>query len=347
MLGKTPLHDRILVPLLIIGLVLPGTTMAADDEGQVDANTEALIQQGIALRRAGKDDAALSVFLEAEKRAPTSVRILLHATTAAEGCGKWVIAHNYLRKASAYRTDPYYQRYRNAIRTVEDTVAQHIGQFRTLGSPSGADVLLNGQPVGSLPMDEAVVVEVGSYELEVSKQGYFPLRRPINVSGGGGVSQESVELSSMNDVAESLGTRGGPTVEDVAGAPASDGQASWLRARWVTWTLAGSSLALLGTSGVLFAIREQKATQWNDDNTCLSRDMPLQTREATCSGLRQDATTAERLGIVAGALGIGLGGAALAHWIATSYRPTTGQERASNTPSCAVGPTSIACRGSF
>jgi len=348
MLTKISLRRWVLAPVLIVGLLLPGASRAADEEGQVDSATEDLIQQGISLRRAGKDEAALAVFLKAEKRAPTSVRILLHATTAAQGCGRWVMAHDYLRKASLYRTDPYYQRYRNAIRTVEDTVAQHVGQFRTLGTPSGAVVLLNGQRVGVLPMDEAVVVEVGSYVLEVSKPGYFPLRRPISVAGGGGLSQESVGLSAMDNVAESLGTHRESTAEHVAEAQtSSEGEAPPLRARWVTWALAGSGLALLATSGVLFVLREQKATKWNDDNACLSREMPSLTREALCGGLRQDATTAGRFGIVAGVLGIGLGGAALAHWLLTAPHAMTGREHASYTPSCGVGPTSIACHGTF
>jgi hypothetical protein len=340
----------VLLVMLVMAMGLPGRSMAGQDEGQVDPATEDLIQRGIALRRAAKDDAALAVFLEAEKRAPNSVRILLHATTAAQGCGKWVVAHSYLRRASLYRTDPYYQRYRNAIRTVEDTVEQHVGQFRTLGAPAGAEVLLNGQRVGVLPMDEAVVVEVGAYELEVSKPGYFPLRRPVTVSGGGGLSQESVELSSMDAVAGPLSSRGPLTVE----RNAEDAQiseragASPLRARWVTWALAGGSVALLGTSAVLFAVREQRATTWNDDSACLNRDMPLQTRESVCGGVRQDAVTAERLGIAAGALGIGLGGAAVAHWLFTSPpRPTIGTEHASYTPSCVVGPTRVSCQTAF
>jgi PEGA domain len=339
----------VLVPVLIVALLMPGASRAADEEGQVDSATEDLIQQGISLRRAGKDEAALAVFLKAEKRAPTSVRILLHVTTAAQGSGRWVMAHDYLRKASLYRTDPYYQRYRNAIRTVEDTVAQHVGQFRTVGTPPGAEVLLNGQRVGSLPMDEAVVVEVGSYVLEVSKPGYFPFRRPISVAGGGGLAQESVGLSAMGAAVESLGTRREPTIEQVPGVStsSSEDEASPLRARWVTWALAGSGLALLGTSGVLFAIREQKVAKWNDDNACLSAQMPLQTRESICGGVRRDATSAERFGLVAGVLGIGLGGAALAHWLITSPHPMTGREHASYTPSCGVGPASIACHGTF
>jgi len=348
--GPGPGPGLVLVMVFATMAGLPGRSMAGQDEGQVDSATEDLIQQGIALRRAAKDEAALAVFLKAEKRAPNSVRILLHATTAAQGCGKWVMAHSYLRRASLYRTDPYYQRYRSAIRTVEDTVEQHVGQFRTLGAPVGAEVLLNGQRVGVLPMDEAVVVEVGAYELEVSKPGYFPLRRPVTVAGGGGLSQESVELSSMDAVAGPMTSRGPLTIERERNAEVqiSDGAgASPLRARWVTWALAGGSLALLGTSAALFAVREQRATTWNDDSACLNRDMPLQTRESVCGGVRQDAVTAERLGIVAGALGIGLGGAAVAHWFFTSPRPMIGTEHASYTPSCVVGPTRVACQAAF
>jgi len=101
---------------ILLLLSVAGSAAAADrngdDDAQLDSATLDLIHEGVALRRAGKDEAALNVFLEAEKHAPNSVRVLLHVTAAGQATGKWLLAFQYLQKASTHSDDPYYQRYR-------------------------------------------------------------------------------------------------------------------------------------------------------------------------------------------------------------------------------------------
>src|SRR3954468_6702225 len=89
---------------ILLLLSVSGSAAAADrngdDDAQLDSATLDLIHEGVALRRAGKDEAALNVFLEAEKHAPNSVRVLLHVTAAGQATGKWLLAFQYLQKAS-------------------------------------------------------------------------------------------------------------------------------------------------------------------------------------------------------------------------------------------------------
>src|SRR5215216_8048811 len=91
---------RLLTALLLLSLtvVRVAPAQAANPADNEDA-IEAAIQDGIALRRAGNDEDALTRFLELERRSPSSVRVLLHVTAAAQATGRWLLAHAYLRKA--------------------------------------------------------------------------------------------------------------------------------------------------------------------------------------------------------------------------------------------------------
>jgi hypothetical protein len=328
--------------LLLLGA--PAMAQGAEEDGQVDPATQDLVQQGIQLRRSGKDEAALRAFLDAEARSPSSVRVLLHVTAAAQATGRWLLAHQYLQKAAQHRSDPYYQRHRVSVQAVEDAVAQRVGQLRVVGAPSGAEVLVNGEVVGTLPMDVPRPLEVGSYQLEVRKSGYFSVRRPFEIVGGAHLSQEAVELKPAAPARDAAGeARASGSAKPSSEAPAGRG-ASPLRARWITFALAGTGVALMATSGVAFAIREREASRWNDNERCLDGANPSLTRQQLCGDTRSDAKTAERVGIVTGVLGLGLGGAALAHWLATSER---GQERTGRLPACDIGLGSVACRGTF
>jgi PEGA domain len=318
---------------------------AADDDAQLDVATLDLIHEGVALRRSGKDEAALNVFLDAEKHAPNSVRVLLHVTAASQATGKWLLAHRYLEKASSHSDDPYYQRYRQSIRAMEDAVAEHIGQFRVQGSPPGAEVFLNGESLGTLPMASARPLEAGSYILEVKKAGFFTLHRPVTIAGGGGLSQEAVQLnpndlSGPDDSRHSSGSAAGHL------ASSADAERSPLRRRWVTWTLAGTSVALLATSGVALAIRQSEVSHWNDNGRCLNAARPSDTREEICGDVRSNARTAEAVSIVSGLLGVGFGAGAVAHWLATSEHPSASSQ-SGGLHTCSAGLGSIVCSGTF
>src|SRR4051794_36302622 len=102
-----PFTLRVVVPL-VLGLVWALPAQGASDASGDDPQLEAPVQQGIALRRAGNDEAALSLFLDLERSNPDSIRVLLHITAAAQATGRWMMAYNYLRKAATHKNEPYY-----------------------------------------------------------------------------------------------------------------------------------------------------------------------------------------------------------------------------------------------
>jgi hypothetical protein len=328
--------------LSMLATAMPSMAAAPND----DAAMEAAIQDGIALRRAGNDEGALSLFLDVERKNPGSVRVLLHVTAAAQATGRWLLAYDYLRRASAFKNDPYYLRNRVAVKAIEDAVARHVGQFRVVGQPAGAEVRLSGNLIGTLPFNEPVAVELGAYVLEVSKAGYYTLRRDVTLNVGGTLSQEVVALglNDQHDARPATRRALAPTL--VASSPARDRAPSWWQTRPVTWSLAGIAVASAATSGVALAIREGKIERWNDDARCIDRQNITRTREQICGDDRDAATTAGTVALTSGVVAVLFAGAAATHWLTTSPKPEREAQRQPH-GSCGVGWGSLVCSGTF
>ena len=330
------------------GVVLLGAVFAASPASAAeDAVVEALIQRGIQLRRNSADEDALAVFLEAEKQDPTSVRVLLHVVTAAQAAGKWLMADAYMRKVSALSDDPYYRRHADAIEVVRRSIAARIGSFHVQGGPDGASVRLDGQLVGTLPMVEPASVEAGAYLMEVHKPGFYRLRRNVTISGGV-LTREPVELNQAvvrGDVGAGSGSASG---SDAVGAEQNQ---SWWSSPAVGWTLIGLGVVSGAVSGVSFAVREDRATQWNNESECVLRDGG--TRLDACKPVKEDIDTAQTIGVVTGIAGVALLGAGITHLIATGGHDEADpaasppEEAGVKVQGCGAGFLSIACHGSF
>lgn len=309
----------------------PGVCLA-----QETSSLEALIQEGIRLRRDGDDEKALEVFRQAERVQPSSVRVLLHLATAAQAAGHWVEADTYIRRVFEYRDDPYYRRYQSDIAMVEQIIASRVGRFQVIGSPQGAEVRLNGRVVGHVPMEQPERLEAGNYQLEVVSDGHYALRRPQRIPAGV-LTREVVEL--------------GPARSASSGASSSDGGSradSWWSQPWVGWTLAGAGAASALTAGIAFSVREQQASEWNDDSRCVRPGAG--TREQQCGSDYGDARLAERIGISASIGALLFGGAAAAHFLMRPDDEAPERFEGASTSwnaSCTPGWLGVSCEGRF
>jgi hypothetical protein len=324
----------------LLGLSLALPAHAASDANGDDPQLEAPILQGIALRRAGNDEAALALFLDLERRNPDSIRVLLHITAAAQATGRWVMAHDYLRKASSHKDDPYYLRYRSAIKSIEDAIAQHVGQFRAVGTPVGAEVRINGEVVGNLPMVAPDPIEVGQYVLEVSKPGFYPLRRSISVGPGSGLTQVAVDLRVRTAASEALDAHGKAT--NASGNSHELERRPWWHARWVTWTLAGATVATTGVSVTALLYRNERAGRWNGAD-CLDG---TKTRQEVCGNVRDDVSLGQGIAIGSGIAAVVFGGATLTQAILSTERPPVAAASRRHL-TCSPGLGTLSCFGSF
>jgi hypothetical protein len=316
-----------------------------------DAVVEALIQRGIQLRRNSADEDALAVFLEAEKQDPTSVRVLLHVVTAAQAAGKWLMADAYMRKVSALSDDPYYRRHTDAIDVVRRSIAARVGSFQAQGGPEGASVRLDGQLVGTLPMEEPASIEAGAYLMEVHKPGFYRLRRNVTISGGV-LTREPVELNqavARGDLGAGAGADFGPDGGRLGADSGAD--RAWWASPALGWSLVGVGVASGVVSGIAFQMREDRAKTWNDDERCVP-DVATRTRLDECGNFKDDAETFQTVGIVTAVAGAALAGTGITLLLAGGGEAgpsgtSTSNEASIKVTGCDAGLMSIACHGSF
>jgi PEGA domain len=246
--------------LCVSFLFAPPAAAEADDQ-------ETLIKQGVELRRAGKDQAALEQFRRAYDVGPTP-RVLAQMGLAEQALGRWVDAEAHIGRALETPQDPWIAKYQATLESSRVTIGQHLGSLEVSGQPAGAEVRIDGQHTGTLPLSRTLRVPAGSIVLEISAPGYFPLTRSVNVVPGQ-LTRQSVGLqsnvASNADAANGRAPRDGqPNITFVDGAPAPAQTASGGRrkAGWISlWT--GAGLATVGAAGLIVGEIDARAFKNN------------------------------------------------------------------------------------
>jgi hypothetical protein len=300
----------------------PGTDVESS------SSLDRLIQRGIELRRSGKDSEALRVFEEAERVERHSIRLRVHLASTHQALGHWLEADVYLQGVLAEAADAYVTRHRATLERAADFVGRHIGSVEVTGEPAGAEVRLNGELLGTLPLPTTRTL-VGSYELQVTRSGYYEVRRPV-VVGPRGVVRESVNLASV--VETPARSPRAPAVREAdlgSGSP-----------RWLSWALTGASAGALLTTGVSLYLREQRASRWNS-NDCLEVG---RLRGDVCATELADGRNAERVAYVSGAATLLLGVGAIVSWTLDEPNAPAAASLAAN---CGMTLGGAVCSGSF
>lgn len=305
----------------------------ADTEAAQNPEVEALVQRGIELRRAGKDEEALGAFQEAEKLAPTVVRTRVHLAATHQALGHWLDADEYLRGVLSEPEDPYVERHRATLERALEYVDRHIGELEVSGAPAGATVRLNGRELGTLPLSRAVRVPVGTYELEVSREGYYEARRPVVLTSRG-VVREAVDLAPAPQ-APAASTAPNPartasTADSGAGSP-----------RWLSWTLTGLAVGAGATTTVALLLREKHASNWNS-NDCLQQGF---SRGDVCRDELDSGRTAERIAYVSGVATALFAAGAIVSWSLDGPEEATAS--AALETRCGLTFGGATCKGSF
>jgi tetratricopeptide (TPR) repeat protein len=185
------------VPLLIAALCSGGAQAQAPApvSAPAAAEADALILQGLKLREQGQDAQALELFERAQELAPTP-RALAQRALAEQALGDWVQADVHLREALAAGGDPWIAQHRVALDGALAVIGDHLGQLQINGGLDGAELRLDGQLVGRLPLLAPLRVVVGRPLLEVTLPGHYPVRREITIKAGS-LSTESIELAKV------------------------------------------------------------------------------------------------------------------------------------------------------
>lgn len=154
------------------------TLASAPTWAQTSLNAQ--ISRGVALRRQGRDAAALEVFQSAwrSSRAP---RALAQVALAEQALGRWVAAEAHLVEALAAGRDPWVRSRLPILQSALAEIRRHVGRLDVVGEPSGAEVVIDGAVVGRLPLSSMLRVPTGSLTFTVRSEGYFPVTRTVQV----------------------------------------------------------------------------------------------------------------------------------------------------------------------
>jgi hypothetical protein len=147
------------------------------------AEVEALISKGNELRRAGTPGPALPYFQKAYQlaRTPRTAGQLGLAELAA---GYPVDAEEHLAAALQTPDDPSIAKFRKMLTDALTTARSQIGELYIQGSPSGAEVIVDGRTIGVLPVSAPVKLAAHNVEVVVHSPGYEQHREMVPIVGG-------------------------------------------------------------------------------------------------------------------------------------------------------------------
>lgn len=291
--------------------MLPIALLAALAAPAPAAEAEAFIRRGIDLRRKGEDGAALEEFRRAYELAPTP-RAAAQMGLAAQAVERWLDAEAHLAEALRARSDPWIRRNRAVLEDSLRAVRGRIGRLVVGGSPAGADVFVNGENVGRLPLAEPARVLPGPVQVELRSPGYVSAATTVTVAAGQQAYAE-IRLERERPAPEVPLPASPPPPQVVilekpaAPPPPSLAPSPGLRAaRWVALGLTGVALAV-GAAGVV--THEQKIADFNGRCGLDEQGQPMNTKAGItpqgCGTLLDRADTGRKVA-VAGFVGAGL-----------------------------------------
>lgn len=215
---------------------------------QIGESPDALIDQGVAARRAGEDDRALALFTRAWQ-SDHSNRSRAQMALAEQALGMWRLADAHLREALDARGDGWIESHEPALRASLDQIGEHLGTVEIRCVIVGAEVRIDGEVMGRTPLTEPLRVAAGTSTIEVTASGFLPLTREVTVVAGQ-QARETFELHARS--ASSLVVQ--PAASANSGGSVVD--------EWWFWTILGVVVVGAGVGiGVGVATGSTSTTQ--------------------------------------------------------------------------------------
>jgi hypothetical protein len=182
---------------MVLGLVIGALAWSTSARAGNDKRADKLIQRGVELRKAGKDEQALEVFRSAYA-IEASPRVQGQIALAEQALGRWVEAESDMVSALEGPQDPWIEKNRAALRAALTVVRQHLASLDVVGSPAGARVKVDDRDIGVLPFDKPVRVTAGEIVVSVSAPGHTEISRKIK-TGPGDLVREVFTLHSVEE----------------------------------------------------------------------------------------------------------------------------------------------------
>jgi hypothetical protein len=250
-------RGRVRALALTLLLSLPATARAQD--------ADALIKQGVDLRRAHDDEGALEQFRRAYDLEPTP-RALAQMGLAEQALGRWVDGEAHLTRALEAADDPWIAKYRPTLVGSRVEIAKHLGSLTVTGGPDGAELRVDGRPAGTLPVRRTLRLPLGTLEIEARSGGRVLIARAVSIVAG---LSTRVDLSASGAPSPALSApAAAPRAAPAAGLSARNEDretttGSFPTRRQLAWISAGGALVVGGAGGVLLSLGNRSADEYN------------------------------------------------------------------------------------
>jgi hypothetical protein len=265
-------------------------------------------QEGVQLRREGRDAEALAVF-ERALAIDGSPRTRAQVALAEQALGFWVEAERDLVLALQSGEGPWFVQHQGTLRAALESVRAHLGTLQLEADAAGIEIRLNGAVAGATPLTAPLRVASGTVTVELRSAGFQTATRVIEVAPGT-IARESFHLAPAPSThLEATRAAAGSAPSPVVGQdPLSTGRAtSTPRSHEPTgaWGSLGASAAFLTAGVVAVLVRNSNAALYDDDGRCFYGGL---SRDQRCGSYRDAASTAQTLSFIAlGAAAVGLG----------------------------------------
>ncbi|HZL16336.1 MAG TPA: hypothetical protein VFG23_01195 [Polyangia bacterium] len=166
------------------------------------SSPDALLERGIELRAEGRPAEALDLFQQAEAQ-QSSARATAQEGLAEVSLHRWLDAEGHLEAALA-RHDSEWIETPATRKTLEKTLADvqvHLVKLRVQGT-EGADVVVEGKPVGRLPRPAPLYASPGTIKIHASAAGHASLdKEVVGTAGEEVVANLELDLLPLEAVA--------------------------------------------------------------------------------------------------------------------------------------------------
>jgi hypothetical protein len=321
---------RVMLRLVVVSVIL----CARNALGIAGEDPEALIRQGIELRKTGEDARAEGYFRRAYELAVTP-RTAAQLGLVELAVEDYVHAQDHLEEALGYQ-DAWILEHLTALKTSRDFARRHLFQIEITGAPPNATVTLEGRSPRPFRADNIFSVDPGrSATIRIEAPG----RRPeiLRISGAEGeVRHIALTMQALEPTPIVVsGAASPPSVIDRSTTEGASGHA--LRIAGVATAVVGAAAGVLGA-----VFYERGTTQLHEYQTAIRSNGAVRwnPQDGNWEGTRNQGVTL----LIAGGVGV-VGGATL--FVLGIHE--VHEQRAGEKVSVAVAPGAalLSYRGSF
>ena len=239
---KLHLISAILLGVCCPAVVLAQSPAASNSSSNVQRAREHFLK-GVALYKDGSLDAAWAEFERAYELAPDS-RLLYNLAQVQLERHDYVAAMERFRAYLAQAGSELTQERRAEVESELKRLTGLVAQLAIVVDVQGAELVIDGTRVGTLPTARPVSVNAGAHNVVVRKAGYASAQRELTVTGG---ETQRLEFTLKRETGSAAVPRA-PVRSDLHERTQSSPDRSPM---WISLV----ATAALGTTSVLLALR--------------------------------------------------------------------------------------------